>query len=394
MPPVNGLQFVTDDMPGIRRTGTTRFRYVDQLTGERWGIATTLARIRALVVPPAWTDVWICADPRGHLQATGRDARGRKQYRYHAELPGGARGGEVRPARAVRRALPRSAPARSTRPRRAAACRARRWSPWWSRCSSAPSCGSATRSTPATNRIVRPHDAARPARRGRGGEIRFRFAGKGGKEPRASLNDPRLGRLVRRCQDLPGQQLFQYVDEDGAPSRSPPRTSTSTCRERTRARAATAKTFRTWGGTLLDGRRARRGRPAGERAPASAGWSMRPWARSPRRSGNTRAVARAQLRPPNGDRRSFEEGRLGDWWARGAGPRPLDGCRRAPPAPRAGLTPGQGPAAVRRGGGPPASTGPRTPRAPAPRRSGRRGRRTPCAAPGDITACIRYIEVM
>ena len=77
------LVFGLDDEPGIERRGQRRFRYLDQASGEVVDDPSTLARIRALAVPPAWTDVWIAADPCGHLQATGRDARGRKQYRYH-----------------------------------------------------------------------------------------------------------------------------------------------------------------------------------------------------------------------------------------------------------------------------------------------------------------------
>jgi DNA topoisomerase I len=79
------LRFGSDTEPGIRRTGTTRPRYVDERTGKSPGEAH-MARIRALAVPPAWTDVWIARDPNSHVQATGRDARGRKQYRYHAEF--------------------------------------------------------------------------------------------------------------------------------------------------------------------------------------------------------------------------------------------------------------------------------------------------------------------
>src|SRR5471032_2834923 len=89
LPPVEsakaaGLRHVDDSrLPGIRRIGSTsRVRYVDP-GGATIGTADELVRIKALVIPPAWTDVWICPDPRGHLQATGRDARGRKQYRYH-----------------------------------------------------------------------------------------------------------------------------------------------------------------------------------------------------------------------------------------------------------------------------------------------------------------------
>jgi DNA topoisomerase-1 len=76
------LVHVSDDEPGIRRRGTRRFTYEHERDGSAVRDRRTIARIRSIVIPPAWTDVWICSDPRGHIQATGRDARGRKQYRY------------------------------------------------------------------------------------------------------------------------------------------------------------------------------------------------------------------------------------------------------------------------------------------------------------------------
>jgi len=81
-----GLRFGMDDEPGIRRHGHRRPRYVDDLTGDELQDPELIERIAALAVPPAWTDVWISADPYSHVQATGRDARGRKQYRYHARF--------------------------------------------------------------------------------------------------------------------------------------------------------------------------------------------------------------------------------------------------------------------------------------------------------------------
>ena len=80
----DGLRHSSDDRPGIRRRGRRRFTYVDERTGRTVRRSAELDRIAALAIPPAWTDVWICPDARGHVQATGRDARGRKQYRYHA----------------------------------------------------------------------------------------------------------------------------------------------------------------------------------------------------------------------------------------------------------------------------------------------------------------------
>ena len=101
VPITRGLRFVTDEEPGIRRSGTKRFRYVDAATQQPVTDTETLDRIRGIAVPPARADVWICSDPDGHVQATGRDARGRKQYRYHVDFRA-TRANEVRRARGLR----------------------------------------------------------------------------------------------------------------------------------------------------------------------------------------------------------------------------------------------------------------------------------------------------
>ena len=143
-----GLVFSSDTDPGISRLRSGRgFRYVGP-TGRPIRDPAVLDRIRALAIPPAWTDVWICRDPRGHLQAVGRDARGRKQPRYHATLAGATRRREVRPARRIRASAachptpcrPRS---RAGRTSRASGSWRRSSGSWRSR-----TCGSGTRSTP------------------------------------------------------------------------------------------------------------------------------------------------------------------------------------------------------------------------------------------------------
>ena len=144
---VTELRYVRDSDSGIRRVkGGAGFRYVGP-GGRAVRGRETLARIRSLAIPPAWADVWICPETAGHIQATGRDARGRKQYRYHARWRRGPRRDEVRPARRVR---PGAAPAprRGSTPTSAGpGCRARRCWRRWSTCSTAPTCGSATPST-------------------------------------------------------------------------------------------------------------------------------------------------------------------------------------------------------------------------------------------------------
>ena len=143
-----GLRYVSDATPGIRRRRAGRgFAYVSA-DGRPLRDNAALARIRSLAIPPAYTDVWICPTPNGHLQATGRDARGRKQYRYHPEWR------EVRDETKFGRmlafsdALPRLRAADRGRPRQARVCHGRRCWPPWSGCSSAPASGSGTTSTP------------------------------------------------------------------------------------------------------------------------------------------------------------------------------------------------------------------------------------------------------
>ena len=110
------LFFGSDDEPGIRRQGRQRVRYLDEVTGEQIDDADTIERIRSLAVPPAWTDVWIAADPWSHVQATGRDARGRKQFLYHAQLPPAADEAKFELLVPFGHALPDAPPAAGGRP--------------------------------------------------------------------------------------------------------------------------------------------------------------------------------------------------------------------------------------------------------------------------------------
>jgi DNA topoisomerase I len=246
---VTGLRFVTDDMPGIRRSGRTRFRYVDQQTGEPVQDPDVLARIRSLAVPPAWTDVWICTDESGHLQATGRDSRNRKVYRYHPAyreereaakfdqlVPFGSVLGDLRGALdddLRRRGLPLE---------RVAALVVTLIEHTFVRVGN--------EEYARDNRTFGLTTLRDRHAKVNGSEVEFTFKGKGAKVWAVGVDNRRLARLVRRCQDLPGQVLFQYQDEDGRPT---PITSTEV-NEYLRERSGldlTAKTFRTWGGTLL-----------------------------------------------------------------------------------------------------------------------------------------------
>ena len=236
-------------MPGLRRKrGGKHFGYVG-VDGKAIRDESELQRIRRLAIPPAWTDVWICPLAHGHLQATGRDARGRKQYRYHP------RWREVRDEAKYERtitfgeALPRirrqvaanlSLPGLPRQKLLAAVVRLlettliRVGNDEYARANRAFGL------TTLLDRHVKVN----------GSEMRFRFRGKGGKDHYISLRDRRLARIVRRCQDIPGQELFQYVDEDGV-ARSVGSDDVNAYIREISGEDYTAKDFRTWAGTVL-----------------------------------------------------------------------------------------------------------------------------------------------
>jgi DNA topoisomerase-1 len=250
------LTFASDRDPGYRRVGRgARVRYLDA-EGRPVGDEEELRRIRGLAIPPAWTDVWICADPRGHLQAVGRDARGRKQYRYHAAF---RRERELdkydRLLRFARR-LPRIRAAVERDLALAGLPRER-------------VLALVVRLMELTHLRVGNEEYARLNRSFglstlrdrhatvRGAQVRFRFKGKGGKQHQVGIRDRRLARLVRRIQELPGQQLFEYLDVDG--TSRPIRSDDVNAYLRAAAGApVSAKDFRTWAATVLAFRAFRR----------------------------------------------------------------------------------------------------------------------------------------
>jgi DNA topoisomerase-1 len=244
-----GLRYVTDATPGIRRRRAGRgFSYL-RPDGERLEDQRELERIRALAVPPAWTSVWICPRPDGHVQATGRDARGRKQYRYHArwrEVRDEAKYGRLV---AFGEALPRIR-ARTARdlgldglPRdRVLAVITRLLDETLVRIGN-PEYAEANDSYGLTTLEDR---HARIA----GDDLELRFRGKAGKEHRVTLQDRRLARLVKRCRDIPGYELFQYRNGDGS-HRPVDSQDVNDYLEQAAGAPFTAKDFRTWGGTVL-----------------------------------------------------------------------------------------------------------------------------------------------
>ena len=210
---------------------------------------TVLARIRALAVPPAWTDVWICPDPAGHLQATGRDAKGRKQYRYHERWRTGRDDAKFERLIDFARVLPR------IRKR----CDADLATPGMSR---EKVLAAVVRLLETTLIRVGNDEYARLNRsfglttlKSRhatvtGTRVRFRFRGKSGRQHEVGIRDRRLATVVRRCQDLPGQELFQYVGDDGEPHDVASDDVNDYLREISGI-DITAKDFRTWAGTVL-----------------------------------------------------------------------------------------------------------------------------------------------
>jgi DNA topoisomerase-1 len=244
-----GLRYSTDARPGISRRRAGRgFVYGDP-DGNRLTDRTALRRIRSLAIPPAWTDVWICSDPSGHLQATGRDARGRKQYRYHASWTSERNELKFERLLDVARVLPR------IRER----CDADLASPGLSR---EKVLATVVRLLELTLIRVGNEEYARLNRsfglttlkrrhaKVEGSAIRFRFTGKSGQRHEVGLRDRRLAAIVRRCQELPGQDLFSYFGDDGIPHDITSEDVNEYLREASGI-DMTAKDFRTWAGTVL-----------------------------------------------------------------------------------------------------------------------------------------------
>lgn len=244
-----GLRYVADDMPGIRRRKRGRgFAYLDA-KGSPVHDARTLERIRKLAIPPAWTDVWICPTANGHLQATGRDARGRKQYRYHAEwrdvrdetkFGRMIAFGEALPE--IRERVERDLSLRGLPRERVVATVVRLLETTLIRIGNreyARHNGSFGLTTLRDGHV----DIA-------GSKLRFEFRGKSGKDHSVEVQDRRVARIVKQCRDLPGQTLFQYLDENGDRQKITSGDVNAWLKEIT-GEDFTAKDFRTWGGTVL-----------------------------------------------------------------------------------------------------------------------------------------------
>jgi DNA topoisomerase-1 len=247
-----GLRYVTDAQPGIlRRKAGKGFRYVNA-DGKPVRDEETLRRIRSLVIPPAWTDVWICAHPRGHLQATGRDARGRKQSRYHP------RWRAVRDETKYERLLLFGTALKGIR-ERVEADLGRPGLPREKVLATIVRLMERTLIRVGNEEYAREnHSYGLTTMREKhvsvtGSTVTFRFRGKSGRQHTVGVQDRRLARIVARCQDLPGYELFQYVDEEGEPHTIDSADVNEYLREIS-GEDFTAKDFRTWSGTVLASR--------------------------------------------------------------------------------------------------------------------------------------------
>jgi DNA topoisomerase I len=248
----SGLHYVSDDRPGIRRVRCGRgFHYVAP-DGQTLTNAESLARIRKLAVPPAWEDVWICPEANGHIQATGRDARGRKQYRYHNRWRSVRDEAKYDHMIAFARALPairarvKADLAKTGMPReKVLAAVVRLLETTLIRVGNdeyARQNGSYGLTT-LHNRHVSVD----------GWTIQFEFKGKSGVRHAVSITDRRLARIVRACQELPGQELFCYQDKKGK-SHDVDSGDVNNFLRKITGQPFTAKDFRTWAGTVLAAR--------------------------------------------------------------------------------------------------------------------------------------------
>ena len=284
-----GLRYVSDCAPGLsRRPWGSSFRYFTS-SGSPLRDRDTLSRIRSLVIPPAWRDVWICAREDGHLQATGRDARGRKQYRYHPrwrEVRDESKYGRVG---AFARALPRIR-------RRVAQHLALPGLPREKVLATIVRLLETTYMRVGNEEYARANDSfglttlRERQVRVRGAKLKFEFRGKSGVEHRIELSDPHLAAIVRRMQDLPGEELFQYLDERGE-ARSVESADVNAYLKEIAGDEFTSKDFRTWAGTVLAAQALRALGAAETRSQAKRN-IVQAIDTVARRLGNTRAVCR------------------------------------------------------------------------------------------------------
>ena len=244
-----GLVYVSDEDPGIRRRRSGKGFAYRGVNGKALRDERTLARIRKLAIPPAYSDVWICPRANGHIQATGRDEKGRKQYRYHARWREVRDGTKFEHMLEFARALPAIRERLDADMRRHGLPREKVL---------------ATVVHLLENTLIRVGNldyAKQNKSYGlttlrdqhveiEGGTLRFEFKGKSGKTWRLAHRDRRIAKVVKACQDVPGQHLFQYLDADGV-RHAVTSTDVNSYLRSISGREITAKDFRTWAGTVL-----------------------------------------------------------------------------------------------------------------------------------------------
>ncbi len=303
--------YSTDARPGIRRVRRGRGFVYTRADGENVTDDATLSRIRSLAIPPAWTDVWISPQPRGHLQATGRDAKGRKQFRYHPRWT--ALRDENKYSRLIgfcavlpriRRRVARDLKRPGLDREKVLATIVRLMETTFIRVGNeeyARQNGSFGLTT------LRSRHA-----KVRGSTVRLKFMGKSGKEVDAEVTDRRVARVIRQLQELPGQELFEWVDDDGERHSISSQDVNDYLRE-TAGEDYTAKDFRTWAGTVLAAS-ALRGMKGFESETDAKRNVIAAIDRVARRLGNTRAVCR----------RSYVHPAVFDAYMEGSLDRPLE----------------------------------------------------------------------
>jgi DNA topoisomerase I len=240
-----GLTYVSDGTPGLsRRRSGKGFAYRDA-HGRAVRGKQTLERIKSLAIPPAWTDVWISADENGHLQATGRDARGRKQHRYHPRFRAHRDAAKFDRLSDFAKALPELR-ARISRDMRKQGLPREKVIATIAHLLDTTLIRIGNDEYAKTNNSYGLTTLKDKHAQVNGDTLRFVFTGKSGKSWRLTVKNRRVAKIVKAAQDLPGQRLFQYEDDDGAPQHV-----TSTDVNAYLGDDISAKDFRTWGGTVL-----------------------------------------------------------------------------------------------------------------------------------------------
>jgi DNA topoisomerase-1 len=305
---VAGLRHVSDAGPGLsRKRATAGFRYLN-CEGRPVRDRATLARIRSLAIPPAWERVWICPRDDGHLQATGRDARGRKQYRYHAqwrevrdETKYGRMAAFGHALPRIRRRVNRDLALQGLPREKILATLVRLLEATLIRVGNEEYAreNASFGLTTLRNRQVAIN----------GSKIRFNFRGKSGVEHAIELHDRRMAGIVKRIRELPGQELFQYIDEAGE-RRSVESADVNAYIREAAGGEFTSKDFRTWAGTLLAAKALREAGPCESKAQAMRNVNMAIEGVA-KMLGNTKAVCRKCYVHPNVVD-AYLEGRLQD----------------------------------------------------------------------------------